>query len=163
MNNFSNFLRCVKSRPVAAAEIRGSSNYPDIRGKILFYNARNGVLVRAEITGLPKNSDDCDSPVFAFHIHSGNACSGNSADQFANSNGHFNPQDCMHPYHAGDLPPLFSANGNAVLEVLTDRFNIHQIIGKTIIIHRNPDDFTTQPSGNAGEKIACGVIKKAIN
>lgn len=69
----------------------------------------------------------------------------------------------MHPYHAGDLPPLFSANGNAVLEVLTDRFNIHQIIGKTIIIHRNPDDFTTQPSGNAGEKIACGVIKKAIN
>lgn len=159
MNNFSNFLRCIKSRPAASAEIRGSEDYPDIRGKVLFYNARGGVLVRAEITGLPKGRGNCDSPIFAFHIHSGSACTGNHADMFANVGAHFNPYNCMHPYHAGDLPPLFSADGNAVLEVLTDRFTMPQIIGRTVIIHDRPDDFTTQPSGNAGEKIACGVIK----
>ena len=43
---------------------------------------------------------------------------------------------------------------------LTERFNIDEIIGKTIIIHSNPDDFTTQPGGNSGTKIACGLIKK---
>lgn len=159
MNNFNNFLKCIKSRPAAVAIIRGSEYYPNIRGNVTFYNARGGVLVRAEITGLPKGMSNCDSPIFAFHIHSGNSCTGNSSDAFANSNGHFNPYNCMHPYHAGDLPPLFSADGNAVLEVMTDRFSIPQIIGKTIIIHDRPDDFMTQPSGNAGEKIACGIIQ----
>jgi Cu-Zn family superoxide dismutase len=48
----------------------------------------------------------------------------------------------------------------AYLSVLTDRFNVSDIIGRTVIIHNMPDDFTSQPSGNAGEKIACGVIKK---
>ncbi len=159
MNNFSNFLRCIKTRPAAVAEIKGSEDYPNIRGKVIFYNARGGVLVRAEITGLPKATNNCDSPIFAFHIHSGNACTGGSGDAFANVGTHFNPYNCMHPYHAGDLPPLFNANGNAVLEVLVDRFTLSQIIGKTVIIHSDPDDFMTQPSGNAGQKIACGVIK----
>ncbi len=161
MNNFSNFLRCIKARPQAVAEIKGNKDYPHIRGNIWFYNTRGGVLVRAEITGLPKGMDNCDSPIFAFHIHSGNTCSGNHTDMFANAGTHFNPYNCPHPYHAGDLPPLFSADGNAVLEVLTDRFTISQIIGKTVIIHSGPDDFTTQPSGNSGDKIACGVIKKS--
>lgn len=160
MHNFSNFLRCIKSQPAAVAEIKGSQDFPNIRGKVMFWGARDGVLVRAEITGLPKGIGNCDSPIFAFHIHSGNTCTGNHADMFANTGTHFNPYDCMHPYHAGDLPPLFGANGNAVLEVMTDRFTIPQIIGKTVIIHDRPDDFTTQPSGNAGEKIACGVVRK---
>lgn len=159
MNNFSNFLRCIKTRPQAAADMKGNEYYPDIRGRVLFYNARGGVLVRAEITGLPKGQVDCDSPIFAFHIHGGNYCTGNADDAFANSGSHYNPQNCNHPYHAGDLPPLFSADGNAVLEVLTDRFTLPQIPGKTVIIHSGPDDFTTQPSGNSGEKIACGIIK----
>lgn len=159
MNNFSDFLRCVKSRPQAEAVIRGSEDYPDIRGKVMFYNARGGMLVRAEITGLPKGAGDCDSPIFSFHIHSGNACTGNHTDMFANVGAHFNPQGCPHPYHAGDLPPLFSVGGNAVLEVLTDRFTIPQIVGRTVIIHSRPDDFTTQPSGNSGKKVACGVIR----
>ena len=50
----------------------------------------------------------------------------------------------------------------AYLSVLTDRFNVSDIIGRTVIIHNMPDDFTSQPSGNAGEKIACGVIKKVM-
>ena len=162
MNTFSNFLNCIKRRPVAVAEIQGSRDYPDITGRVLFYSARGGVLVRAEITGLPKATNNCDSPIFAFHIHGGNACSGNHTDMFADVGTHFNSYNCPHPYHAGDLPPLFSANGNAVLEVLTDRFTLSQIIDKTVIIHSAPDDFTTQPSGNAGEKIACGVIKNSV-
>lgn len=161
MNNFSNFLRCIKTRPQAVAKIKGGQNYPHIRGKVWFYNARGSVIVRAEITGLPKGMGNCDSPIFAFHIHSGSACSGNNTDMFADVGIHFNPYNCPHPYHAGDLPPLFSAEGNAVLEVLTDRFTIPQIIGKTVIIHSDLDDFVTQPSGNAGDKIACGVIKKS--
>ena len=68
----------------------------------------------------------------------------------------------MHPYHAGDLPPLFGSGGVAVSVFLTDRFHLEDIIGKTVIIHSSPDDFTTQPSGNAGAKIACGEIKRAF-
>lgn len=77
---------------------------------------------------------------------------------FPHSGSHYNPNDCPHPYHAGDLPPLFGANGFAFSVFLTDRFTVHEIIGKTVIVHASPDDFQTQPSGNAGEKIACGEI-----
>lgn len=50
--------------------------------------------------------------------------------------------------------------GNAYMKVLTGRFHVEQIIGRTVILHSNPDDFHTQPSGNAGTKIACGVIQR---
>ena len=149
--------RVLTRRADGVAQIRGSAAYPDIRGTVLFYAVRGGVLVRAEITGLSKGGA-CESPIFAFHIHGG-VCSGNAGDPFADAGMHYNPGNCPHPYHAGDLPPLFGANGNALLVCLTDRFGMDEIYGKTVIIHANPDDFTTQPSGNAGEKIACGVIQ----
>lgn len=148
--------RVLTRRADGFAQIRGSAAYPDIRGTVLFYAVRGGVLVRAEITGLSKGGA-CESPIFAFHIHGG-VCSGNADDPFADAGMHYNPGNCPHPYHAGDLPPLFGANGNALLVCLTDRFGMDEIYGKTVIIHAKPDDFTTQPSGNAGEKIACGVI-----
>ena len=149
--------RVLTRRADGFAQIRGSAAYPDIRGMVLFYAVRGGVLVRAEITGLSKGGA-CESPIFAFHIHGG-VCSGNADDPFADAGMHYNPGNCPHPYHAGDLPPLFGANGNALLVCLTDRFGMDEIYGKTVIIHAKPDDFTTQPSGNAGEKIACGVIQ----
>lgn len=158
MSCFNEFLNCLRFPSSAVAVINGSNKYPSIRGKTDFYKARDGIIVRTVIKGLPKNNEICQSPIFAFHIHNGDTCTGNETDPFANANGHFNPQKCYHPYHAGDLPPLFSANGKAVSVFLTDRFNLTDIIGKTVIIHNNPDDFTTQPSGNSGEKIACGVI-----
>lgn len=117
-----------------------------------------GVIVRAEIINLPRGTGICNNPIFAFHIHSGNRCEGNAEDPFADAGSHYNPNNCPHPYHAGDLPPLFSANGRAISVFLTDRFTVREIIGKTVIIHSSLDDFTTQPSGNAGKKIACGVI-----
>lgn len=148
------FHRCAD----AAARISGSEQYPDISGRVLFYQLAEGVLVRAEIEGLPR-TEDCASPIFAFHVHCGGRCAGNPADPFADVGTHYNPNDCPHPYHAGDMPPLFTLNGKAYLAFLTGRFTVSEIIGKTVIIHDRPDDFTTQPSGAAGTKIACGVIR----
>ena len=54
---------------------------------------------------------------------------------------------------------MFGNDGYAWGAVVTDRFKIDQVIGRTVIIHAGPDDFTSQPSGNAGAKIACGVIR----
>lgn len=154
-----NILCDILNQPAkAAAYIRGSEKYPDIRGKVTFHTIGSAVLVRSEIMGLPKNENKCESPIFAFHIHAGSACSGTAEDAFANPGMHYNLNQCNHPYHAGDMPPLFGVNGNALSVFMTDRFTIDEIIGKTVIIHAKPDDFATQPSGNAGEKIACGVI-----
>ena len=58
------------------------------------------------------------------------------------------------------MPPLIANNGYAIQAFLTDRFTVREILGKTVIIHDSADDFTSQPAGNAGARIACGVIRK---
>ncbi len=78
---------------------------------------------------------------------------------FRSANGYrYNPYTCAHPYHAGDLPPIFGVNGYGFSMFLTNRFSAGEIIGRTIILHSMPDDFTSQPAGNSGAKIACGTI-----
>ena len=141
----------------AAARIQGSREYPELRGSVTFRQTPRGVLVTAEIYGLPYKGR-CNSGIFAMHIHSGKSCTGNKTDPFSDADGHYNPDNCLHPYHAGDLPPLFGNHGYAYMSVLTDRFNVREILNRVVIIHRHPDDFTSQPAGNSGEKIACGVI-----
>ena len=160
MKNYVDLCSVLRRKADAAAIVRGSRDYPDIQGRVLFYQTRCGVVVRADIMGLPRGDGSRDGRIFAFHIHSGCECSGNSADPFANADGHYDPDGCPHPYHAGDMPPLFGAGGRAFLTFLTDRFTVSEIIGKTVIIHDSPDDFTSQPAGNAGTKIACGVISR---
>lgn len=155
--NLPNFTTLFNRRPNAVANIKSSTLYPNVTGEVWFYATEFGVLVVADITGLP-NANRCEGPIFAFHIHEGTSCTGSWQDEFANVGMHYNPNNCPHPYHAGDLPPLFGANGNAFLAVITDRITIDEIIGKTIVIHSKPDDFTTQPAGNSGNKIACGEI-----
>lgn len=145
--------------PQAEAVIQGSAKYPHIKGRVKFYQADGGVLVAAEVMGLPVGISMCDTPVFGFHIHEGDCCCGNEEDPFARAGMHYNPQGCSHPYHAGDLPPLFGNCGYALQIFFTTRFCVREIVGKTMIIHSKPDDFSTQPSGNAGEKIACGIIR----
>lgn len=146
--------------PDAVAVINGSSQYSHINGTVKFYGARRGVLVVADINGLPVSDRICKSNIFAFHIHNGSSCTGNETDPFAYAGTHYNPNDCVHPYHAGDMPSLFAVDGQAFLAFFTNRFNVNEIIGKTVVIHDSLDDFTSQPSGNAGNKIACGAISR---
>ena len=67
----------------------------------------------------------------------GTSCTGTSDDEFADSKSHYNPNNCPHPYHAGDLPPLIECNGYAYMSVLLDRFELNDIIGKVLIIHES--------------------------
>lgn len=106
----------------------------------------NGVLVTAKINGLPQSNTNCTGRFFGFHIHEGSSCTGNLNDEFANAKSHFDLTNCPHPFHTGDLPPLIENNGTAYMNVLIGKFNIKDIIGKVIIIHDMPDDFTSQPS-----------------
>ena len=159
-NNEINPYALLQRLPNAVAVMRGRAENSGIHGTVKFYQAAMGVLVVADILGLPVSSEVCKENIFAFHIHGGSECSGNENDPFANAKTHYNPNDCPHPYHAGDMPPLFCAGGRAFLAFLTDRFSVNEILGKTVIIHDGIDDFTSQPSGNAGNKIACGVISR---
>ncbi len=137
----------------ATAVIRGSKQYPDINGYVSFCEDDKSVIVAVTVKGLPKKDG-----VYGFHIHNGYSCTGNDEDPFTDAGTHLDLGNNQHPYHSGDLPPLFSNNGTAYMTVKTDRFTVADIIGHVVIIHEKPDDFTTQPSGNSGKKIACGKI-----
>ena len=144
---------------IAKANIKGGKKYPKINGVVTFRVVKNGVLVTAKVNGLPQSSDSCTGRFFGFHIHEGSSCSGTISDEFANAKTHLNPTNCPHPFHMGDLTPLIENNGYAHMTVLINKFKIKDILGKVVIIHDSPDDFTTQPSGNSGSKIACGIIE----
>ncbi len=150
----------LRRLPSAVAVVEGSAKNRQINGTVKFYEASGGVLVVADILGLPVSAKKCQNGIFAFHIHDGASCTGNDEDPFANAGTHYDRGGCPHPYHSGDMPPLFGAKGRAFLAFLTDRFTVREVIGKTVVIHDSPDDFTTQPAGNAGNKIACGVISE---
>lgn len=137
-------------RPEALARVAGSEKAPCLYGTVKLYQMGKNILVVADVGGLPSS----ETGIFGLHIHMGSDC----CDDFENTGSHYNPGDREHPSHAGDLPPLFSCGGKAFLAVLTDRFCMQEILGRTVVIHSDPDDFHSQPAGNAGEKIACGVI-----
>lgn len=149
----------LKKKPNAIAYISGSAENPRIQGTVRLYQTDAGALVYAQISGLPGSDAPCLGRFFGFHIHEGKECSGNADDPFAEAMAHYDPKGCDHPYHAGDLPPLIGCGGYAVSVFLTDRFTVDEVRGKAVIIHSKPDDFTTQPSGDSGEKIACGIIR----
>lgn len=135
----------------ASAQIRGGNLAPDLQGQVHFESHPDGTLVTACVWGLPVS----ETGFFALHIHEGDSCEGTD---FGDTGGHWNPDGVGHPMHAGDLPPLLSVDGNAWLSVLTGRFRVEDVVGKTVVIHSGTDDFRTQPSGDAGIKIACGII-----
>lgn len=159
-SNFVNIL--MHRRPCAIAALRGSYKFPNIRGTVQFYNAGRGkVLTVFTATGLPVESTRCAQRFFAVHIHEKGTCEGTIQEPFIEAGAHYNPCDCPHPTHAGDLGVLFADyQGKAQSAMFFDSFSINEIIGGSVIIHKNPDDFMTQPSGNAGERIACGIIRK---
>ena len=144
-------VRCPAC-PSAIARIKRGADAPHLSGEVRFYQECGNVLVVADISGMPTWGE---TEFFALHIHEGGACDG---EGFAQTGGHYNPKEMVHPNHAGDLPPLMRYGDRAFLAVRTDRFCVQEIIGKTVVIHDGPDDFESQPAGNAGKKIACGVI-----
>lgn len=170
-NIFTTILN--RNTPVATARIQGSSDYANLYGNVYFYETPFGeVLVSAEIYGLP------GSGFFGMHIHEFGDCSQNSGNMlppfgviqprinspmgmqaFPNTGNHYNPDNVPHPEHAGDLPPLLSNNGYAWMSFYTGRINLNDVIGRSLVIHGMRDDFTSQPSGNSGDKIGCGVIE----
>lgn len=147
----------------AVAHIRGGPLAPRIRGVVYFDDVPGGTRVCAYVTGLPlyQPGGENRQPVgpFGFHIHEfGNCEVGNPEDPFQSAGGHWNPDDQPHGNHAGDFPVLFSNNGYAWMCFFTNRFRARDVVGKAVIIHQNPDDYRSQPAGNAGKRLACGVI-----
>ena len=133
----------------------------NVRGTVNFEQSGSKVRVSANISGLRPNGE------FGFHIHEAGDCS--SGDGMS-AKGHFNPYGKPHGQHssperhAGDMPSLKSdANGNANvsfdLDVITVASGPASVVGRGLIVHVQPDDFKTQPTGNAGARSACGVIR----
>lgn len=145
-----------ENEPGAFADIHGNADNPMLRGTVKFYPTGDGVLIEAVIFGLPNATTPYSSNFYGFHIHE----KGNCTQPFDKTGNHYNPTNMPHPEHAGDLPPLLGCQGFAYSVFYTNRFLLPDIIGKSVVIHSSPDDFTTQPSGNSGTKIGCGVIEK---
>lgn len=158
-------LSDLSASPAAYAILKGSGLAPKLTAKAYFYTSNNnGTLVAIEAHGLPEFSPATSTRPqigpFGLHIHSGNECEPTQGqDAFSQAGDHYNPTSTVHPDHSGDLPVLFSNNGYSFMVVYTNRFTPSEVIGKTLIIHQSPDDFRSQPAGNAGIRIACGVIK----
>jgi Cu-Zn family superoxide dismutase len=129
-------------------------------GSVSFVQQGNKVLVSGEIRGLKPNAEH------GFHVHEKGDCS--SGDGMS-AGGHFNPLGQPHgrhaggAHHAGDLPSLRAdASGVARFNFESTAIGVAtgpaDIVGKGLIVHRDPDDYRTQPTGNAGPRLACAVI-----
>lgn len=140
----------LSKNPSAIANISGRDQYANIVGVVEFYDFEGDVVVVATIHNLPTT----DKNFFGFHIHENGEC---DAD-FESAGGHYGGD--KHQMHKGDMPVLIGSGGDAFLVFLTNRFDIDDIIGRPVIIHLDPDDYHTQPSGASGQRIACGIIKR---
>jgi len=149
------------SSPSARAELKPTTGNTTA-GVVEFKQTSAGnVSVVAKVSGLKPNQEH------GFHVHEKGDCS--SGDGMS-TGGHFNPgghphgpQDAAH--HAGDMPALKAdASGNADARFTLKDVGIgegaNDLVGRAVIVHIQPDDYKTQPTGNAGARIACGVIVK---
>jgi Cu-Zn family superoxide dismutase len=148
----------------AIADIRGGPLAPDIRGVVIFSDVPGGTEVYVEIEGLPQYQpappDGQPIGPHGFHIHElGNCQAGNPEDPFKGAGDHWNPTRQPHGNHAGDFPVLFSNNGYARMTFFTNKFKVCDVVGHSVIIHESPDDYRSQPAGNAGRRLACGIIQ----
>ena len=152
------------SNKIAVARVKGGPLAPKLKGTVWFYSVPGGTEVCVRIEGLPpyqpaKKGKDPIGP-HGFHIHENGCCKiGDYDNPFQAAGGHWNPTDQPHGNHAGDMPVLFSNCGFARMSFFTNAFRVKDVIGKSIIIHQNPDDYRSQPAGDAGKRLACGVIK----
>jgi Cu-Zn family superoxide dismutase len=131
-------------------------------GTVSFTQRGDAVWVTGEVRGLAPNTEH------GFHIHEKGDCS--SGDGMS-AGGHFNPTGAAHgshesgEHHAGDLTSLKAdADGVARFSYTTGGITVSEgntsVVGRGLIVHRDADDFKTQPTGNSGPRLACGVISK---
>ena len=92
----------------AYAQIRGDAGHSKIKGNIYFFEMYGGTLVVAEVEGLPNAENAPNANFYGFPIHEGALCTGDEEDPFAQTKGHYNPENTVHPGHAGDFPPLLA-------------------------------------------------------
>lgn len=157
------FSNNVYKTPSAIAQIHGGPLAPEITGAVWFFDEPGGTGVLMSVRGLPPyrpslNGEDPVGP-HGFHIHQiGNCTVGNPNEPFMAAGEHWNPDNQPHGNHAGDFPVLFSNHGLAKMYFYTDRFKPSDVIGRSVIIHQSPDDYRTQPAGDSGKRLACGVI-----
>jgi Cu-Zn family superoxide dismutase len=133
----------------------------DVRGRVTFAEIEDGVLVVAEVSGLSEG-------MHGFHIHETGDC---SAPDASSAGGHYNPNDTPHgapgdpasERHVGDLGNLEAGvDGTARYERVDSVISLsgpNSIIGKAVIVHAGQDDFESQPTGEAGGRLACGIIE----
>ena len=144
----------------ASANLESKSG-SQAKGEVNFVWQGNDVLINGKFSGLKPNSEQ------GIHVHEKGDC---SAPDATSAGGHFNPETKMHGVpdsgmnHAGDMPNIKSdAKGNAVYTAKLHGFAVNTgpngIVGRAVVVHKDPDDYKTQPAGNSGPRIACGVIK----
>lgn len=153
----------------AGGKMKAKADILDAKGKSIGHatltEQKNGVKVKLKVSGLPPGKH-------GFHIHESGTC---TPPDFKSAGGHFNPFDKHHGIenpegkHAGDFPNLVAKeNGKAEVTAVAEGATLKQGKGSlfkeggtAIVIHADPDDNMTDPAGNAGARIACGVIVKA--
>lgn len=129
-----------------------------VRGVVIFSEEARGIRIIAEFSGLTPGDH-------GLHVHEFGDCSGKGAE---NAGGHFNPGHTQHggphdsPGHVGDLGNVrANSSGRARLDRMDFVISLdgtESILGKSVIIHKFRDDYLTQPSGNTGPGVACGLI-----
>lgn len=144
----------------AVAQI-GPTQGNTVNGSLALSQSAEGVHITGSVQGLKPDAD------FGFHVHEKGDC---SAPDGSSAGGHFNPTQAQHgnpasgAHHAGDMVNIHSnAEGIAQVETTAAGTTLHgdagtDIMGKAIVVHESADDYTTQPSGNSGKRVACGVI-----
>ena len=150
----------VGKGPSARAQLEASTGQAT-SGVVMFHTHEHGVFMHARVIGLKPGQEH------GFHVHEKGDCSGGDGMR---TGGHFNPTGKAHghrdgEHHAGDLPALKAdANGVAEMKVvlhgLTIGSGVADIVGRGLIVHAQPDDYKTQPTGNSGARIACAVIAR---
>jgi superoxide dismutase, Cu-Zn family len=132
-----------------------------VTGSLALTQSAEGVRITGAIQGLKPDAE------FGFHVHEKGDC---SAPDGSSAGGHFNPTQAQHgnptgaAHHAGDMVNIRSnAEGVAQVDTTAAGTTLHgdpntDVLGKAIVVHESPDDYATQPSGNSGKRVACGVI-----
>ena len=144
--------------PAHAVAVLRSAATGKVEGTIWFEPSGSTVAVKARITGLTPGTH-------GFHVHEFGDC---SAADFTSAGGHFNPMTQPHGAptanmrHVGDLGNIEAgADGTATIDLKDAQLalsGMHGIVGRAVIVHAKADDLKTQPTGDAGGRLACGVI-----